>query len=160
MTHVLNILNSYHPNIQFTYELEENNKISFLDVLMIRTSNNKFETSVFKKSTNTDIYMNWSTHAPTYWKIATLKTLINRAKPICANENLLKTITEHLGKVFVKMNSYPTHIVNRVINQELSRNLETIQQNDQTKEPTETIQLIVQVNNSIGSTGKQVNVYR
>ena len=41
------------------------------------------------------------------------------------------------------MNSYPTRAVNRVINQELSRNLKIIQQNDQTKEPTETVQIIV-----------------
>ena len=30
---VLEKLNSYHPNIQFTHEIEENQKITFLDVL-------------------------------------------------------------------------------------------------------------------------------
>ena len=87
--------------------------------------------------------MNWNTHAPTDWKVGILKTLIKCAKAICSNENLLKIEIEHLRKVFVKINSYPIHTVNRVINQELSRNLETIQENDQTKEPTETVQLIV-----------------
>ena len=33
---VLKELNFYHPNIIFTYELEENNKITFLDVLINR----------------------------------------------------------------------------------------------------------------------------
>ena len=33
-----------------------------------------------------------------------------------------------LRKAFVQINSYPRHILNRVINQELSRNLETIQE--------------------------------
>ena len=82
--------------------------------------------------------MNWNTHASTDWKIGTSKTLIKRAKAICSNQNLFKIEIEHLRKVFVEINSYPRNIVNRVINQEVSRNLETIQEKDQTKEPTET----------------------
>ena len=143
MTHASNILNSDHPKIQFIYELEENNKISFLNALVKRTLNNKFKRSIFRKSTKTDIQMNWNTHAPAYWKVEILKTFIKRGGAVCSNENLLKTEIEHLRKVFVKMSSKPRHIVNRVINQELSQNLETIQENDQTEEPTETAQLIV-----------------
>ena len=33
---ILKELNSYHPNLKFTYELEENNKITFLEVLLNR----------------------------------------------------------------------------------------------------------------------------
>ena len=33
---ILEQLNSYHPNLQFTYELENVGKLSFLDVLVIR----------------------------------------------------------------------------------------------------------------------------
>ena len=149
--HILKILNSYHPKIQFTYELEDNNTISFLDVLVKRTQNNKFETSVYRKPTNTDIYMNWNTHAPTNWKIGTLKTLIKRAKTVCSNETLLKREIEHLRKVFVEINNYPKNMVNRIIKQQLSNTFETVRENDQTKEPTETVQLIVPY------TGKQGN---
>ena len=81
------------------YAFEENNKISLLDVLVKRMSNNKLKTSVLRKLTNTDIYMNWNIHAPTDWKIETLKTLIKLAKTLCSNENLLKTEIEHLRKV-------------------------------------------------------------
>ena len=65
---VLEKSNSYHPNIQFTHEVEENQKITFLDVLIIRTRDNKLETTVFRKETNTDLYMNWNSHAPIQWK--------------------------------------------------------------------------------------------
>ena len=68
-------LNSFNQNIQFTYELEDNGKISFLDVLVTKTdTNGSLETSVFRKATNTDIYMNWKSHAPHARKIATLKS--------------------------------------------------------------------------------------
>ena len=32
-------LNSFHPKIQFTYKIEEENKLPFLDVLLIRNGN-------------------------------------------------------------------------------------------------------------------------
>ena len=44
--HVLMILNTFPKNIKFTYELEINNKISFLDVLLIR-KNDTLETTVY-----------------------------------------------------------------------------------------------------------------
>ena len=37
-SYVLKMLNSVHTNIQFTYEIETNPKISFLDVLVIHDS--------------------------------------------------------------------------------------------------------------------------
>ena len=44
--HVLMILNAFHKNIKFTYELEINKKISFLDVLLIR-KNETLETTIY-----------------------------------------------------------------------------------------------------------------
>ena len=41
---ILTKLNSYHPNIQFTFELEKNKQITFLDVLVKRTVTNQIET--------------------------------------------------------------------------------------------------------------------
>ena len=70
-------LNSYHPNLQITYEIENVGKLSILDVLVIKQSNNKFETTAYRKNTNTDIYLNWFSHAPNTWKRGKLKVLIN-----------------------------------------------------------------------------------
>ena len=38
---VLNKLNNYHPNINFTFELERNNEINFLDVLIKKVDTGK-----------------------------------------------------------------------------------------------------------------------
>ena len=62
--YVFKILNGFHRNIQFTYEVETDSKISFLDVLVIRDSNNNINTTVYRKSTNNDIYLNWESFAP------------------------------------------------------------------------------------------------
>ena len=61
--HVLSTLNSFHSFIKFTYETESGNKLSFLDVHLIRTGDN-IETCVFSKPTDTDIYIHWNSFAP------------------------------------------------------------------------------------------------
>ena len=55
--HILTVLNSFDPKIQFTYETEENSKLPFLDVMLCH-KDNKLVCSVYRKPTNNDIYMN------------------------------------------------------------------------------------------------------
>ena len=47
------------PYIQFTDEIEENQILSFLNVLITVTGSNKLETPVFRKATNIILYINW-----------------------------------------------------------------------------------------------------
>ena len=71
-------LNSFHKNIQFTYELEQENDLCFLDVLLIRNGNNN-EMTVYRFPTNSDIYLNWKSIARDTWKQGTLRALIKCA---------------------------------------------------------------------------------
>ena len=54
---VLKELSSYHPNIKFACELEENNKTTFLDVFINRMSINEIKISFSRKKSNTEIEM-------------------------------------------------------------------------------------------------------
>ena len=54
--YVLRILNTFHKDINFTYELEINNKSSFSDVILIR-KNDTLETTIYRKSTNNRVYL-------------------------------------------------------------------------------------------------------
>ena len=49
---IQHILNSFHNKIKFTYEYEQSNTISFLDVLVTRSNNGTLQTSVYRKKTN------------------------------------------------------------------------------------------------------------
>ena len=60
---ILPQLNNFHENVKFTYEKQNNNMIAFLDVLLVQRGN-EIDTAVFRKSTNTDIYINWNSFAP------------------------------------------------------------------------------------------------
>ena len=91
-----------------------------MDVLIKRVNNNKPETAVYRKSTSTDIYINWNAHAPTELKIGTLRNLIKRAKLIRSGESLVKEEIKYLTKVFHEVNDYPMSIINTVAQQELN----------------------------------------
>ena len=59
----LEYLNSKHPNIKFTCELEENNCLPFLDVKITRTPSN-FTTSVYRKPTFTGLLSKFQAFSP------------------------------------------------------------------------------------------------
>ena len=62
-THILNILSNFHSSIKFTYETGSDNKISFLDVQLIRKQK-RIETCVYRKPTNNDVYIHWNSVVP------------------------------------------------------------------------------------------------
>ena len=72
---VLNKLNGFHRNIQFTNELETNTKLAFLDVLLIRNKDT-IETTIYRKPTKSDLYLNWKSFSLCSWKGVTLKEII------------------------------------------------------------------------------------
>ena len=80
--HVLSTLNNFHSSIKFTYETESGNKLSFLDVQLIRTGDN-IESCVFRKPSNNYFYIDWNSFAPFQWKFSILKTLVYRAYIVC-----------------------------------------------------------------------------
>ena len=121
---ILHELNSYHPNIKFTYELESYNKLALLDVSAISTNDNKVETSVYRKATCTNIYINWHSHAPSNWKIGTLRNLIKRAKPISPSELLLRNEISYLRYIFTEYNDFPLKVVNNINDQELTQSVQ------------------------------------
>ena len=116
INYVLSLLNSFNVNIKFTCELEHEGKLSFLDVLLCRKGK-KIHTTVYRKATNNDVYLNWNAFAPISWKRSTLKTLIERDFLICSTDNLQNRELEHIEKVFYENNSYPNYVIKQVLQQ-------------------------------------------
>ena len=114
----------------------------FLDVLITRTRDNKLETTVFRKETNTDLYMNWNSHAPIQWKQGSLKNLIQRSISICSNKKLLEDELTYLRNVFIKVIDYPPKLVNSATKTELEKN-SSDQQETTTNAASKQIQLFL-----------------
>ena len=116
VNNVLRILNSYHKDIKFTYEEEENGELPFLDVLLKRKDDNSLNLKVYRKKTCTNIYIHWDSFAPKQWKTGTLEGMFKRAYAVCSEEVYLKEETEFLKKVFKDVNGYPTKIIDKCHN--------------------------------------------
>ena len=67
----------------FTYEIEENNCLAFLDVLVTRED--KFSTSLYRKPTFSGLYSNFESFMPDSYKKGLIYTLLHRAFVLCCD---------------------------------------------------------------------------
>ena len=63
----VNYMNTKHPNNKFTLEFKENDSFSFLDVKITRR-NNQLVTSVFRKATFSDAFINFKSFMSVAYK--------------------------------------------------------------------------------------------
>ena len=61
-------LNSRFPSVKFTYEMENNEQLPFLDSLVIRNRENKLEIDIYRKDTSTLRYIPNESHHCTQHK--------------------------------------------------------------------------------------------
>lgn len=59
----------HYPDIQFTFKLEKNKQVTFLDALAQRIAADQIETCVHRKEASTDLYINWNAQALLQWKL-------------------------------------------------------------------------------------------
>ena len=87
--YIISMLNSFQKNIQFNYDVKSNAKLPFLDILVMR-SHSDITTTVYRKESNSDVYLDWDSFTSQPWKRRTLKTLVERAYLICSTPSLLE----------------------------------------------------------------------
>ena len=112
---VVEVLNGFHEKIKFTFEKEVDGCISFLDVKVIKKSDDSFDTDIYRKKTDTNVYLSWKGFAPRPWKLGTLKGLIRRAFTVCSTDEYREKEVSFLKKVFTQMNGFPSKVVSKVI---------------------------------------------
>ena len=118
-TQFLNYLNSQHPSIKFTSEVEKDCKLSFLDVL-VHKENSQFRTSVFRKPTFTGLGMSFFSFCSFRFKINSVKTLLSRAYKVCSDFDFMHREFDFLKKYFVN-NGYPSFFIDSHIKKFLDK---------------------------------------
>ena len=99
----LDFLNSRHPKITFTMELEENREIPFLD-FCIKRDHNTFSTTIHHKKTFTGLYTKWDSFTPRKYKVNLIGTLTYRCRlRICSKSTLLQSTLSDLKNSLLKM---------------------------------------------------------
>ena len=84
----------------------------FLDTLIQKWPDNSLLTSVYRKLTHTDLYLQWDSHHHLSSKYSVIHTLRHRGKTVCSNHHLLKEEEEHLNRALSNCR-YPTWALNR-----------------------------------------------
>ena len=105
-------INSRHKNMSFTYEVEIDNKLPFLDILVTRE--NAFTTNIYRKPTFSGLYTNFHSFLPENYKTGLVLTLLFRIYTICSDWSKIHTEIINLRNIMLK-NNFPSYFIDRCI---------------------------------------------
>ena len=77
-------MNMRHKILKFTFDFEQNNSLSFLDVKIIHGSKG-FSSSVFRKATCSGVFTNFDSFIFKFYKTGLIFTLLFRSFAICSD---------------------------------------------------------------------------
>ena len=80
----------------------------------IRIIGDEFESCVYRKSTNTDVLLNFGAVCPAVWKKGIILGSLNRAKLICSSLELFRREVDKLRLMFLK-NGYSRYFFDKVL---------------------------------------------
>ena len=105
--HVFQLKDVFEENscLKFTFEIEKETKISFLDVNILR-KDEFYETSVFVKATNNGDCLNFDSLCPIRYKEGVVKTFLHRAYNISSNWNLFHSEVTRIKQLLIN-NNFP-----------------------------------------------------
>lgn len=112
----LRLLNSYNESIQFTVEIESNNKLAFLDLSLLR-ENQSITTDWYRKSTASDRLISFHSAHPYSMKINIATELLNRALRLSDKRFHTKNIKICRG--ILSTNHYPEKLISRLVKRAL-----------------------------------------
>ena len=109
----LEYLNDKHPNIKFTLECEEDGKLAFLDVLVMKDLNGDLSMTTYRKPTNTGLLTNFLSFTAYSYKVGLIKCLCDRAHKINSSDELRNADLSFISGVLQK-NSFPKYVIDKV----------------------------------------------
>lgn len=111
---VKDIFNEQEASLQFTVESEQEHRLPFLDMVVIRKSDQTLKTEWYMKPIASGRFLNYHSRHPLHLKI---NVAFNFAKRVClfssnsSQNQIHNTIRQHL-----LINDYPKSLISRVIN--------------------------------------------
>ena len=122
-------LNSLDQHIQFTKEeARPDGSMPFLDVLITPREDGSLETTVYRKPTHTDLYLQWDSNHTLTSKYGVVGTLHQRTQQICSSPELLQQEEKHLHQALTNC-KYPEWALNKVKLRSKARITRTIRKN-------------------------------
>lgn len=108
----LNHLNDQHPRINFTTEIQQDNKIAFLDTLVHIQEDKSIKTTIYRKATHTDQYLDFNSNHHVKQKIGIISTFKHRIEELVTTEEDKIAEEAHVKKA-LKRCGHPNWALNR-----------------------------------------------
>ena len=96
LTEFLNNLDD-SGSIKFTYEIESEGKLPFLDLLITQKDTGAVNLQIYRKPTHTDQYLNFSSHYPIEHKLSVVRTHFDRRQSL-----VLDSTDRHVEDVHIE----------------------------------------------------------
>ena len=106
-------MNTRHKNLKFTFDFEQNNSFSFLDVKITRGSDG-FSTSVFRKAKFSGVFTNFDSFIFESYKTNLMFTLLFRCFTICSDMQSFHLEVEQLRQIFI-CNNYSVSLIDQCV---------------------------------------------
>ena len=107
-------INSIDHHIKFTIEdSKPDGSMFFLDMMITLKEDGRLSTTVYRKPTHTDLYLQWDSPHTISSKYSVVGTLHHRAKTISSSPQLLQQEEDHLSRVLTRC-KYSAWAINRV----------------------------------------------
>ena len=100
--------------LKFTYELNINNKLPFLDII-IDNDSTTYTTSVYRKTTNSGACMNGSGDTTDKYKKSVIGSYVRRALKTCSTWNLVHEEINKVKQMLIN-NNYTNFLVDNEVN--------------------------------------------
>ena len=120
---IIDSFNKAHEAISFTYELEANDSIHFLDILLSRRPDGTIQRRQYRKPTWVGQYTHFDSFVPIKYKRNLVRCLTTRAKRICTEDTLSQEL-ENI-KNTLRQNGYPESFLRKQMNKEFVREVTT-----------------------------------
>ena len=100
-------INSIDHHIQFTSEESRpDGSMPFLNMMITPKEDGRLSTTVYRKPTHTDLYLQWDSHHTISSKYSVVGTLHHRVWTVCSNPQLLQQEEDYLSRVLARC-KYP-----------------------------------------------------
>ena len=107
-------INGIEEKIQFTAEnTRADGSLPFLDTLVTVKEDGSLSTSIDRKPTHTNQYLQWDSHHAIANKYSVINSLLHRAKNICSNQDQMKEDLTYVERALTAC-KYPSWAIQRI----------------------------------------------
>lgn len=108
---MLDVLNSYHPRMQFTMEMQENGQLNFLDMTLVKDGS-QIHTKWYHKPIASNRMLNFYSAHPERMKTNIARSLMQRTFRL-TSQRYHKQLRDEVSAILAK-NNYPVKLISRL----------------------------------------------